>query len=303
LLILLPPSETKRDGGTGASLAEGGLEALSFPTLKATRKKSLAALASLSRNKAESLAALKISDKQAAEVERNRAVQKSPTMPAIERYTGVLYDGLAAQNLDAASRAFVDSSVVIQSALLGPVAASDLIPAYRLSFDTRLPKLAEGGGLKGLWAKKGAAALATWPTSREGGSANTFPRKVFPDTPTSPAKQASVQTPTLVLDLRSEGYSALSPLAAGPQTFYLRVVTKGENGALRALNHFNKKGKGEFVRALAKDSAQTSKISTLDELMAWGTSKGLVLELGAEATDSWPAELNLVVSGTLAKLC
>ena len=255
------------------TLAEGGLNALSFPALKATRKKALTALASLSRNKAESLAALKISDKQANEVDRNRAVQKSATMPAIERYTGVLYDGLAAQNLDADSRAFVDSSVVIQSALLGPVAASDLIPAYRLSFDTRLPKLAEGGGLKGLWGKKGAAALA------ERGAGE------------------------LVLDLRSEGYSALSPLSAGPQTFYLRVMTKGENGALRALNHFNKKGKGEFVRALAKDSAQTSSISTVDELIAWGASKGLVLELGAAAAESWPAELNLVVSGTLAKLC
>ena len=106
-----------------------------------------------------------------------------------------------------------------------------------------------------------------------------------------------------MLDLRSEGYSALSPLMPGQQTFYLRVVTKGENGSLRALNHFNKKGKGEFVRALAKDSGQTSKISTVDELIAWGTSKGLVLEFGAVATDSWPAELNLVVSGTLAKLC
>lgn len=282
MLILLPPSETKRDGGTGVSLSEGGLEALSFTELKATRNKALAALASLSRNKADSLAALKISEKQANEVDRNRAVQKSPTMPAIERYTGVLYDGLAAQNLDADSRAFVDSSVVIQSALLGPVAASDLIPAYRLSFDTRLPKLAAGAGagagaglsgLKGLWATKGAAVLA----SRGAGE--------------------------LVLDLRSEGYSALSPLSAGPQTFYLRVVTKGENGALRALNHFNKKGKGEFVRALAKSSAQSSQISSVDELIAWGHTKGLVLEFGAEATESWPAELNLVVSGTLAKLC
>lgn len=245
---------------------------LSFPELSATRKKALAALASLSRNKADSMAALKISNKLAAEVDRNHAVQKSPTMPAIERYTGVLYDGLAAQNLDADSRAFVDASVVIQSALLGPVAASDLIPAYRLSFDTRLPMLTPGG-LKGLWAKPGAVALA------ERGAGQ------------------------LVLDLRSEGYSALSPLTPGPQTFYLRVLTKGENGALRALNHFNKKGKGEFARALAQESAQTAKISSVDELIDWGASKGLVLELGAEEKESWPAELNLIVSGTVAKLC
>lgn len=254
------------------------MEALSFAVrdaggLTATRKKALAALGSLSRNKVESLAALKISEKQLAEVERNKVVQKSPTMPAIERYTGVLYDGLAAQNLDAVARAFVDSSVFIQSALLGPVAASDLIPAYRLSFDTRLPKLAESGGLKGLWGKPGAKALA---------------------------HRASGE---LVLDLRSESYAYLSPAPVGPQTVYLRVVTKGEGGRIKALNHFNKKGKGEFVRALAKDSPQTSLISTVDELIAWGATRGIVLERGVAATETWPEELNLVVSGTLDKLC
>ena len=272
MLILLPPSETKRDGGSGAPLAEGGLEALSFGSLTAPRKKALAALASLSRNKAEAAVALKISDKQMAEVDRNREVQKSPTMPAIERYMGVLYDGLAAQNLSEPARAFVDASVVIQSALLGPVAASDLIPAYRLSFDTCLPKLADKGGLKGLWAKPGSAALAT----RSSGE--------------------------LVLDLRSEGYSVLSPLAPASETVYLRVVTKGENGRVKALNHFNKKGKGEFVRALAQDSARTQSLKTVDELIAWGAAKGLVLERGAEARADWPAELNLVVSGTLTRL-
>jgi cytoplasmic iron level regulating protein YaaA (DUF328/UPF0246 family) len=109
--------------------------------------------------------------------------------------------------------------------------------------------------------------------------------------------------PRLVLDLRSEGYSALAPVVPAENTVYLRVVTKGENGQLRALNHFNKKGKGEFVRALAKDAANTSVISSVDELIAWGKTKKLILEPGAEATLDWPAELNLVVSGVIQKLC
>jgi cytoplasmic iron level regulating protein YaaA (DUF328/UPF0246 family) len=282
MLILLPPSETKRDGGDFAALSEGGLEALSFPMLSPTRKKVAAALVSLSRKPAEALEALKLSPKQMTEITRNRAVLTSSGMPAIDRYTGVLYDGLAASNLPDTAREFLRDNVVIQSALLGPVGALDPIPAYRLSFDSRLPQLA-AGTLKKAWAAAGAQALAG---------------RISADVSASGSVGAQ-----LVLDLRSEGYSALSPLAPARETVYLRVVTKGENGQLKALNHFNKKGKGEFVRAIAKNSTETAGISTVDELIAWASTLGLVLERGAEATADWPAELNLVVSGTLAKLC
>ena len=163
---------------------------------------------------------------------------------------------------------------MIQSALLGLVGALEPIPAYRLSFDSKLPALA-AGSLKKAWAEAGSKALA---------------------------KKLKAE-PQLVLDLRSEGYSALAPVAPAENTVYLRVVTKGENGQLRALNHFNKKGKGEFVRALAKDSENTSVITSVEELIAWGKTKNLILEPGAEATADWPAELNLVVSGVVQKLC
>lgn len=271
MLILLPPSETKRDGGDGPALQEL-LEhnALSFPELNSIRKRVVAATVSLAKKPKECAEALKLSPKQLGEVDRNKAVKTSPTMPAIDRYTGVLYDGLGAVNLAEDARAFLGDHVMIQSALLGPVGALDLIPAYRLSFDSKLPSLA-AGTLKKAWSTAGAKALK----HSEG----------------------------LVLDLRSEGYSALSPLAPSERTFYLRVVTQGENGQLRALNHFNKKGKGEFVRALAKDSAVTSSIRTVEELMSWAQSKNLVLEPGAEATDDWPTELNLVVSGVIQKTC
>jgi cytoplasmic iron level regulating protein YaaA (DUF328/UPF0246 family) len=282
MLILLPPSETKRDGGDFAPLGEGGLEALSFGALTPLRKRVAAALVSLSRKPAEALEVLKLSPKQMTEITRNREVLTSPAMAAIDRYTGVLYDGLAASNLPEDARQFLRDNVVIQSALLGPVGALDPIPAYRLSFDSRLPKLA-AGTLKKAWAAAGSKALA----GRIAGDV-------------SASGSAGAQ---LVLDLRSEGYSALSPLTPAPETVYLRVVTKGENGQLKALNHFNKKGKGEFVRAIAKNAAATSGITTVDQLIAWASTLGLVLERGAEATADWPAELNLVVSGTLAKLC
>jgi cytoplasmic iron level regulating protein YaaA (DUF328/UPF0246 family) len=275
MLILLPPSETKRDGGEGAPLEQLLAEsALSFPQLNAIRKRIVAATVSLARKPKVCAEVLKLSPKQMGEVDRNKAVKTSPTMPAIDRYTGVLYDGLAAMNLDEPARNFLRDNVMIQSALLGPVGALEPIPAYRLSFDSKLPALA-AGSLKKAWAEAGSKALA---------------------------KKLKAE-PQLVLDLRSEGYSALAPLAPVENTVYLRVVTKGENGQLRALNHFNKKGKGEFVRALAKDAAKTSGISSLEELIAWGKTKNLILERGAEATTDSPAELNLVVSGVVQKLC
>jgi cytoplasmic iron level regulating protein YaaA (DUF328/UPF0246 family) len=275
MLILLPPSETKRDGGEGAPLEQLLADsALSFPQLNPIRKRIVAATVSLARKPKVCAEVLKLSPKQMGEVVRNKVVKASPTMPAIDRYTGVLYDGLTASNLAPEAREFLAENVMIQSALLGPVGALEPIPAYRLSFDSKLPALA-AGTLKKAWAEAGAKALA---------------------------KKLKAE-PQLVLDLRSEGYSALAPLAPAPNTVYLRVVTKGENGQLRALNHFNKKGKGEFVRALAKDAANTNGISTAEELIAWGKTKNLILEPGAEATPDWPEELNLVVCGVVQKLC
>jgi cytoplasmic iron level regulating protein YaaA (DUF328/UPF0246 family) len=275
VLILLPPSETKRDGGEGAPLEQLLAEsALSFPELNAIRKRVASAVVSLAKKPKVCAEALKLSPKQMGEVDRNKAVKTSPTMPAIDRYTGVLYDGLAASNLPAEAREFLANNVMIQSALLGPVGALEPIPAYRLSFDSKLPGLA-ARTLKKAWAEAGAKALA---------------------------KNLAAE-PQLVLDLRSEGYSALAPVAPALTTVYLRVVTKGENGQLRALNHFNKKGKGEFVRALAKDAVVTSTITTVDDLIAWGKAKNLILERGVEATSDWPAELNLVFSGVVQKLC
>jgi cytoplasmic iron level regulating protein YaaA (DUF328/UPF0246 family) len=162
---------------------------------------------------------------------------------------------------------------MIHSALLGPVSAGDNIPAYRLSFDSKL--WVSGKSLKATWSVPAAQAL-----SRRIESENR-----------------------VVLDLRSEGYSALGPLEPSSTTFYLRVVTKGENGQLKALNHFNKKGKGEFLRALALDTEQTSQINTLDELISWAATRNIILEMGKPATSTWPAELNLVVSGVITKQC
>lgn len=252
MLFLLPPSETKRDGGSGAALS---LAALSNPSLADARRAVLDALAALSADEAVAARALTLSAKSAAvEVPRNRAVEQSATMPAIERYTGVLYDALGVQTWGADARARASRHVMVHSALFGLVAADDLIPAYRLSHDSRVPGLR----LRAHWASANAAVLA--------------------------------ETTGPIVDLRSEGYAALGPLPDRNDAVFVRVVAMGADGVARALNHFNKKGKGEYLRALL---AAGPIPETVDELCAVSTAQGWPMRR------SGGAELELVVPGTL----
>jgi cytoplasmic iron level regulating protein YaaA (DUF328/UPF0246 family) len=209
VLLVLPPSETKRDGGDAPPL---DLRSLSFPELRPQRSAALAALRTLSRSVSASLEALSLGPTQRFEIDRNRTVRTSPAMPALERYTGVLFDGLDAQTLSPAERDFAGQHVVIHSALFGLLRAHDRIPAYRLSHDSRLPGLS----LRKHWREAITGALAA-----ESG---------------------------LVLDLRSEAYAALGPAPLG--AVYVRVVSEGPGGRRVALSHFNKKSKGEFARAV-----------------------------------------------------
>ena len=81
-----------------------------------------------------------------------------------------------------------------------------------------------------------------------------------------------------MLDLRSEAYAALGPVPAGVSSAYVRVVSEGADGAVRALNHFNKHAKGALVRALAQDRPR---IGSLRALHAWADRRSLRLRAGA----------------------
>jgi cytoplasmic iron level regulating protein YaaA (DUF328/UPF0246 family) len=248
MFVLLPPSETKRSGG---GFARVELESLAFPALILHRQILVSALAALSTDVDATVRALKLGRTQLAEVDRNAALLTSPTTPVIDRYTGVLYDALSAETLSVRGRAFAGEHLLVHSALLGPVGGLDLVPAYRLSHDSRLPGLA----LKKHWATDVSAVLEA-----AGG---------------------------LLLDLRSEGYVSLGPAAGHSQRYFLRVLTEGADGRTRALNHFNKKSKGQFARALLENGDD---FDSVDELLAWAPTAGFQLRRGA------PRELELVVA-------
>ncbi|MGK9148707.1 peroxide stress protein YaaA [Plantibacter flavus] len=253
MLILLPPSETKRDGGDGRALDTADLR---FPGLSSSRNELLSAVVALAADASATITALKLGPKQHGEIARNRAAATSPTMPVIDRYTGVLYDALDAATLSSSACRFAGDHLVVHSALLGPVAGLDAVPAYRLSHDSRVP----GFVLKRHWAKAVARELE--------------------------------QVPGVLLDLRSEGYAALGPLPDRDGAVYLRVLTEGDDGTRRALNHFNKQGKGRFTRAVLEAGVDHP---DLESLLSWARDTGWRLEPHARTASGRLSELALII--------
>lgn len=241
MLILLPPSETKRPGGTGPAV---DLDALTLPALGALRRSTVDALVGLSSDPERAARVLKLGERQRGEVAVNAALREAPTMPAIDRYTGVLYDALDAASLDLPARRWLAGHTLIHSAPFGPIGALDPIPAYRLSAGTALPGLPP---LRRLWA----------------------------DAVTSALREAA---PAFVLDLRSEAYVALGPVPGDIPAAYVRVVVEGEGGAVRALNHFNKHAKGDLVRLFATGRPRTK---TPAGILGWMRDRGLRVETDA----------------------
>ncbi|MDJ0339406.1 peroxide stress protein YaaA [Cryobacterium sp. PH31-O1] len=262
MLILLPPSETKRSGGEAVPL---DFTRLAYPSLNAKRRTLARALVALSQQPDEARTALKLGRTQLFEIDRNREVLSSPTLPVIDRYTGVLFDGLDSATLSVAQREFAHAHLAVHSALLGPLAALDPIPAYRLSHDSRVPTLTMAQQ-----SVKAYTLRQHW---------NIDVAKVLG------------QSEGLLLDFRSEAYVALGARPLRPDSLYLRVVADAGNGQKRALNHFNKKSKGEFTRALLD---QQHDFLTPSELIDWARSVGIRLAAGA------PGELELVVEQNLA---
>ena len=206
MLILLPPSETKRPGGVGISIDKA---AIIWAALDPTRDQLIRSLSQLCLDQAAAVEALGLGAKSAQEIELNLNLMTSPTMPALQRYGGVLYQALDYSSLSAAALKRANERLFIQSALFGLLPAMEQIPNYRFSAAAKLP----GINLRSVWQQ---AHEAVWP-------------RIIGD----------------ILDLRSRDYQDLNPIPNNRQHFTVEVMS--EDG--KALNHFNKKTKGLFARA------------------------------------------------------
>ena len=175
----------------------------------------------------------------------------APTMRALDRYTGTLYGALHGRGLkgtptehnsltsDEVARA--KSTILIQSAMFGLIPATDLIPEYKINATKKL----NGLNLKQLWAQ---AHEAIWPRLSGG----------------------------LIIDLRSKTYAELAPIPEGLTSYTVAVYVEREDGFREQLNHFNKKAKGQLVRAVLMENTPPE---TLSDLQKCAAKVGLKVEV------------------------
>jgi cytoplasmic iron level regulating protein YaaA (DUF328/UPF0246 family) len=160
--ILLPPSEGKASGGEpGPSWLDLAADPAvnAFCTLNPQRGKLIdalhATLANASAAKLQKLFGVK-GDALAAALEANDRLPDGPLLPAIERYTGVMFDYIDYATLPTPAREAFDRNVILFSGLWGILRPTDLIPDYKLKMDASLPGI---GKLSTFWKKPLSATL------------------------------------------------------------------------------------------------------------------------------------------------
>ena len=130
MLILLPPSEGKKPGGSGQWKHDGG------PFGRALVDPRELVASSLARTLPTALKVRGVTAEHAQMV--NAHLLGAPTLPAHERYTGVVYQGLASDTLPPDVMATAKRSIVVLSGLTGLVRLSDPVPDYRAPMDASI---------------------------------------------------------------------------------------------------------------------------------------------------------------------
>ncbi|MGE0878882.1 MAG: peroxide stress protein YaaA [Acidimicrobiia bacterium] len=215
LLILLPPSEGKAIGGTGAFEVDSGAFG---PVLAAHRKEAVAALAKAAAGPNAAKLFGVSGDTLSRAIAADTSILGSPCLPAHQRYTGVVWDHLGPMNLSSPARKRARESIVVVSGLLGAVRYDDPVPDYRCKMGIALAPLGK---------------LSTWwqPTLTD-------------------VLGAAVDGTTVVDLLPNEHRAALNVDAlAGAARRYVRIeFTKAAGGA--AAGHGAKAAKGFAARAI-----------------------------------------------------
>ena len=127
--ILLAPSETKKEGGDG----KFNLSSLMLSQLTPVREELFKEYNKIvTSNDLKQLSKMFGLKKEADILKYAKDITASPTLKAIQRYTGVAFDHLEYKNLDIQAQEYIDKNVILFSNLFGAIKASDKIPLYRL---------------------------------------------------------------------------------------------------------------------------------------------------------------------------
>lgn len=263
MLVLLPPSEGKAAGGSGAPLEPG---TLSLPGLAGARAAVLEELVELcAGDEAKAREVLGLSEGLRGEVAKNAGLRTAAARPAGEVYTGVLYDALGLAELPAPARALAERSLLVFSGLWGAVRVTDRIPSYRCSMGVKLPGL---GALGAYW--RGPMAEVMPEAAGDG----------------------------LVLDLRSAAYGAawkpkgeVAGRTATVRVLHAQVVDGVEKRSV--VSHFNKATKGRLVRDLLVAGVEPAAPA---ELVAALRDLGYTVEAEPPAKPAKPWALDVVVT-------
>lgn len=249
--VLLPPSEAKHPGGRGRPLSGRP----PHPLLGAARADVRAALARLltgprqAAARALLLPPATVDDALAA----NARVDVCGTLPALRRYAGVVYDGLAAAGLDEDEHRLAARSVLVFSGLLGVVRGDEAVPLYRVPAKATLPGV---------------------------GVAATFWRPVLT------AAMPQLLGRGLVVDLRSSDYAAMWRPSGeeAARTVAVRVLSPLPGGGRGVVSYPSKFAKGRLAAALVRRSAAGHRLDRAEDVaQAWLDDGGAAAEVSSSA--------------------
>jgi uncharacterized protein len=255
VLIILPPSETKRPPPDGGSPLD--LDRLSFPSLTALRERVMDALVATSQ-RPDALRRLMVRPSLAGEVARNEHLRDLPTRSAVDTYSGPLYEGLDAGSWSSHAESRAARQLVVVSALWGAVRPADRIPPYRLYICARLVGMDR---LEPAW------------------------RSVLPPVLTEAAARRGP-----VLDLRSRAYQAVGRATdIDDQTVTLRI-RPSPGGPAHIGDVIAKRVRGEAASHLLSSAADPEDPLDIADLLA--TRWSLEVEPPAARNRTWTITLH-----------
>jgi cytoplasmic iron level regulating protein YaaA (DUF328/UPF0246 family) len=254
MLILLPPSEAKSSGGSGTPLRARLAAKAQLEALAASRLAVLSQVADLcADDPVTARRVLQLPAGVGAEIlEQNVAALDARTRPALQRYCGVLYDGLAAATLSPAAKKAAARRVRIFSGGFGVLRGDEMVPAYRIPVSASLPGL---GALAAFWRPTLDEVLAADVAGSKG----------------------------IVVDLRSADYAGMwAPgRAYRPRLLTVRILSEridrdGEVTA-KVISYNSKFAKGELTRALlesAEPPRNAADVADLTADLGWRPTMG-----------------------------